>query len=214
MAAAIFRADRVRVELGDTGRSAGLNLTLDPGEPVRLGGPSGAGKTTMLKALARLRPISEGRIYLGRRPYSEIDPTAWRRRVAYLAQQPAMVDGSLVDNLALPFKFKTAGGRGYDPARANELLDRLRLSGLDPGGPAGSLSGGEKARLALVRALLTEPEVILADELLAHLDETTRQPVVELLTEYLVERGAGLVVVTHDPSSWPGGLREVALDTA
>ena len=100
----------------------------------------------------------------------------------YLPQHPVMLAGSVGDNLAYPFRL--AGSEGsFDSGRAEEMLAAAGLKA-DLSGPTKTLSGGEAARAALVRALLTDPEALLADEPLAYLDEASAGLTIALLTGF------------------------------
>lgn len=177
------------------GLSYELDLVLTKGRALLVEGPSGCGKSTLLRVLVRLTP-AEGELALEGSPASAIPPTTWRRRVAYLPQRAVMLPGSVADNLAAGFAARGCRDR-FDEQRAEQLMQRL---GLDlqrvAGQPAGSLSGGEAARVAIVRALLLDPSVVLADEPLAGLDAGAARATGELFVERL-EQGGALVLVSH-----------------
>ncbi|MSO57442.1 MAG: ABC transporter ATP-binding protein [Thermoleophilia bacterium] len=171
-----------------------LELTLDVGcETVALVGPSGAGKTTVLRAIAGLVSPRAGAISLADTAWFDrergIDVPPEGRRVGFLFQEYALFPH-------LTVRQNVAFGAD-DPALVEALLDRLRIGSLAGSRPR-SLSGGERQRVALARALAREPDVLLLDEPLAALDPHTRGTVREELRELLHELRLPAVVVTHD----------------
>jgi molybdate transport system ATP-binding protein len=167
-----------------------LDLTVEPGT-VALVGPSGAGKTTVLRAIAGLMLPERGRIALGNRPWLDtdlgLDLPPERRRVGLVFQEYALFPHmSVRANIAF-------GGRG----RVDELLERFRITSLADARPP-ALSGGERQRVALARALAREPEVLLLDEPLSALDAFTRAHVRGELRDLLRELELPTLIVTHD----------------
>ncbi len=160
-----------------------VSLRLARGECIAVRGPSGAGKTLLLRALADLDP-SSGQVALEGVPRSQYTGPRWRAAVGYLAAEP----GWWAEHAAQHFD---------DWARATLLAARLGLATAIGAEPIARLSTGERGRLALVRALMVEPRVLLLDEPTAGLDEAATQAVEELVAERL-ERGAGALWVTHD----------------
>lgn len=184
-----------------TDRCARVSLTVAPGEVLQVAGPSGSGKTTLLRVLARLQARLSGELTLDGVPAADIPPRQWRRRVGYLPQRPTAFEGTVEDNLQLPFALAVTE-EGYDAGRAAGLLAD---AGLAPGDylerDARTLSGGELQRLALVRSLLTGPRVLLADEPTASVDAATAAALAHSLAGW-VERGGALVLVVHDEGPW------------
>lgn len=188
-------------------RCARVGLAVAPGEVLQIAGPSGSGKSTLLRVLARLRGRLGGELSLDGVPAAEIEPRRWRRRVGYLAQRPAAFDGSVADNLRLPFRLQIADD-GYDEGRARKLLE---LAGLPAGlyeQDARTLSGGELQRLALVRSLLAEPEILLADEPTASVDAATATGLAAAFARWVADGGA-LILVIHDEGPWSALARRV-----
>lgn len=157
-------------------------------------GESGAGKSTLLKLLNNLLTPDRGRIsYMGRDILS-LDPVALRRRAVMVPQSPFIISATVLDNLAMAFRF--AQKPLPVEAQITALLARLYLPvSLDR--EATSLSGGEKQRLALARALLLDPEALLLDEPTGALDEETGDRVMELLASQVRESGKTVIMVTH-----------------
>lgn len=204
MTAPLFQAQALRVGT----RLTGFDLTVEAGEVVAVTGPSGAGKTTALRALAGLLPLDAGTLRLRGEAPEAVGWCAYRRQVHLLLQTPVMLPGSVRDNLAAAFAPAAAAG-ALDPARAGDLLDAVGLGGrLDDA--AAELSVGEAQRVHLVRSLLVEPAVLLLDEPTSALDRANQRRVEDLLRA----RGAALVLVSHDDDQLARlGARAVALPT-
>jgi molybdate transport system ATP-binding protein len=179
-------------------RSFSVDLRLAVGaEVVALVGPSGAGKTTVLRAVAGLHRPDRGRIACGEELWFErrggeraaVDLAPEARSVGYVPQHHALFPHLTVrDNVAFS---------GADGATVDSLLERLRISRLAAVRP-GQLSGGERQRVALARALAREPEVLLLDEPLAALDAHTRRVVRDELAAELRGLAIPALLVTHD----------------
>jgi ABC-type multidrug transport system ATPase subunit len=152
--------------------------------------PSGAGKSTLLRCLNRLLVPASGSVLLDGADIAALEPCALRRRVGLLSQQPVMLPGSVRENLAY----------GLGAVAESRLSDALEAAGLDPSfldRPAQELSGGERARVGLARALTRDPEMLLLDEPTAALDEQVARHVAATLRG-LAASGLGVVVATHD----------------
>ncbi len=180
----------------------GVDLSLAPGERAALLGPSGCGKTTLLHLAGALdRPdagrVRVGELDLGALPERSLD--RFRRRSLGLVLQ----DGGLLptltvlENLLLPLEL--AGRRGPAArAAARALLRRLELEEAANRYPD-ALSGGERQRLAVARAVIHGPGLVLADEPTGSLDGERRREVLAVLGDLAAERGATVLVATHDP---------------
>jgi len=206
---ALLSATGVRVEIPDRPPVA-LELGLGPGEAVQLAGPSGCGKSTLLRVLCRLEAAAAGALCLGGQPARQVSPQAWRRRVNLVPQRPAMLDGTVRDNLQAGFMFRASSSPPDDLEQ--QLRDHMQGLDLDPDRlleqDARTLSGGEAARVALVRALLLQPEVLLCDEPTAALDRERAERLVGVLGAW-VGSGGALVLVAHDDGPWDGLQRRV-----
>ncbi|MEU6409019.1 ABC transporter ATP-binding protein [Microbispora sp. NPDC046933] len=168
-----------------------VDLRIEPGEFVSVVGPSGCGKSTLLEVVAALQDPADGSVRVAGEPL-----TAPRDRTAIVFQESATLPWrTVIDNIAFALQ-----ARGVDKrtrrARARELLDVVGLSGFGDHYPQ-QLSGGMRQRVAMARAMSTEPDLILADEPFGALDEQTRLIMaVELLR--VVERiGCGVLFITH-----------------
>ena len=193
-----------RIVVGrDSGFVLDLSLTIPAGRTVALLGPNGAGKSTAVAALAGLLPLDDGRIVLGDRVLDE--PTGDRfvapehRRIGVVFQDYVLFPHmTVIRNVA--FGLETRGAPRSSAERQAEVwLDRLGLLGLARRRPA-DLSGGQAQRVALVRALITQPELLLLDEPLAALDVTTRTRLRRTLAEHLGAFAGPKLLITHDPT--------------
>ncbi|HKH22482.1 MAG TPA: phosphate ABC transporter ATP-binding protein [Solirubrobacterales bacterium] len=155
-------------------------------------GPSGSGKSTLLRLLNRLADPGSGSVAYEGRDVRELDPLALRREVSLVPQLPALVDGSVHDNVAFGPRLT---GRSFDARSC------LELAGLDPAfedRDAAKLSVGEQQRVMLARALALEPRVLLLDEPTSALDQAARDAVEGTLRRLRARTAISLVVVTHD----------------
>ncbi len=193
-------ANAVSVSLGDTQVLAGLDLGIAAGEVVGLIGPNGAGKTTLLRAMAGLLPLDGGDIRVHGQPLQGIDRTTLAQTLAYLPQNGESHWSVTVETLVmlgrLPYRGPWRGPADSDRAAVARALDACDVAQFR-NRPVTQLSGGERTRVLLARALAGEPKILLADEPVACLDPAHQIDVMETLRN-LAASGAGVVVVMHD----------------
>ena len=180
-----FEYRDVTVEGDDGPIIAGFCACVPAQGLTALVGPSGVGKTTLLRLLNRLDDPDHGQVVLDGRDVREYDVLELRRRVQYVGQVPVTFAGSVADNVGSP-----------DPA---SLLDRVGLSPALLDRPADLLSVGEAQRMTLARALALGPDCLLLDEPTSALDSVSRVGV-ERLVRGLADGGLTVLMVTHDPS--------------
>jgi len=198
--ALVFEAVGYRIEGqgGELTLLQGIDLEIPPGKITALFGPSGGGKSTLLRLVTRLARPDRGRILWQGDDLSALDPQTLRRRIALVPQQPHMFEGNLLDNLQLPFRWR----RQPLPTPASEALQlvlaQCRIDAALLERPARQLSIGQQQRVALARALLLEPELLLLDEPTSALDRPTADHLGETLRDLRDERQLTLLLVTHD----------------
>ena len=175
----------------------GVSFDVSAGECIACIGPSGCGKTTFLRTLAGLIDAEEGEVALHGKLPGEHGWPAFRRRVVYVSQRPALLDDSVRHNLQRPFEYVAAAG-AFPESRAGELLAGLRLGNGAMEKNARELSVGQQQRVCLVRSLLVEPEVLLLDEPTSALDEEAVDLVEELLIREAKKSGLAVLIVTHN----------------
>jgi putative ABC transport system ATP-binding protein len=192
----------------------GVSLGVAPGEVVAVTGPSGCGKSTLLHAAAGLLRPASGTVRLFGRDVAGLDDTerARLRRtdLALVLQFGQLVDELTgTDNVALPLLLD-----GHDPAEARELarhhLARCGAEDVADAVPP-DMSGGQAQRVAVARALVTSPRLVLADEPTGSLDSLGGRALLDLLLAETGSRGTALVVVTHDNTVAARAHREVRL---
>jgi len=175
-------------------------FALRTGERVAITGPSGSGKSVFLRALALLDPLDAGRILWHGAPLGRAALPRYRRNVAYIRQRPALVDGSVEDNLRYPFELGVYRDLRFDRERAAMLAGQAGRGGDFLGKRASELSGGEAQIAALIRVLQLAPEVLLLDEPTAALDPASSLAI-EALVEAWFDAAPGChasVWVSHD----------------
>ena len=166
----------------------GVNLSVKPGEKVAIIGRSGAGKSTLLNILGGLERPTSGTVT---RP----------KNVGFVFQQyHLMPELTVLENVLLPSMAKAQRPNGSRRARAADLLHRVGLKDRLDHLPS-ELSGGEMQRVALARALVTDPELVLADEPTGNLDAFTGAEILKILTELSAGSETALVMVTHSPEA-------------
>ncbi len=174
----------------------GVSFTVPRGGALTLVGPSGSGKSSLLRCLNRLVEPTGGTVRFDGRDIRAWDPRELRRRAALVMQTPVMFEGRVRENLAL--HPADAPGDFSEPRLAQALVE----VGLDAGmmeRDATTLSGGEKQRVAIARTLLRDPQALLLDEPTSALDPPNTALVVETICRLRDTRGLTVVAVTHQP---------------
>jgi putative ABC transport system ATP-binding protein len=198
--AALFEVDRLSVVYPTLrGRSSvpvleDVSFGLARGSSLTLVGPSGSGKSTLLRCLNRLEEPTHGTVHFDGREIRSIDPRELRQRAALVMQTPVLFDGTIRDNLRL----RPLADRGDPPERRLlGALDEVGLPGDLLNRPAATLSVGEKQRVTLARALLTDPDALLLDEPTSALDPPNVALVTEAILRLRRTRALTIVAVTH-----------------
>ncbi len=178
----------------------GVSVQLHAGTRLALNGPSGAGKTLLLRALAMLDPVDEGELLWQGETIGRGGVPAFRSRAIYLHQRPALIGESVEAALRRPFRLKVHGQAQYDEPRIMAWLGRLGRTGGLLRQPTAELSGGERQIVALLRAVQLDPAVLLLDEPTAALDADAADAVERLVAEWFdaAPSERALCWVSHD----------------
>ena len=180
----------------------GLSLSVEPGESVAIMGASGSGKSTLLHLLGGLDDADHGSITVGGREILALKPTAAARlrqsQISFVFQFHYLLsDLTAAENVAMPLLIQRVR-RGEALDRAQTLLRDVGLSDRSEH-PVTHLSGGEQQRVAVARALVTEPQLILADEPTGNLDASISDEIARTLTNYTATHSHMAVIATHNP---------------
>lgn len=180
----------------------GVNLTVTRGEFVSIIGPSGVGKTTLLRLISTFDTPSSGEIWFNDQLINKLsrrDLLRYRQNIGFMFQSPRdnLIWGlTALDNVLLPLHY-SGNFQLHQRERAFELLNRLGLTGKEERKPA-ELSGGEQQRVAIAVALANDPKLLLADEPTGELDTETTKEIIEYLREINEVFSLSIIVVTHD----------------
>jgi iron complex transport system ATP-binding protein len=193
-------ATGVHVRLGGRPVLHGVDLSVTPGEIVAVIGANGAGKSTLLKALAGLIAPEEGSVAIGSRSLAELDRRALGRELAYLPQERAVHWPLTVRRIValgrLPFRARVAGPSAEDQASVDAAMAAMDVTAFADR-PATELSGGERARVLLARALAQRPRFLVADEPTTGLDPAHGLELFAQFVRMAAERRA-VIVALHD----------------
>lgn len=187
-----------------------VNLTVSPGEHLALTGPSGGGKSTLLKVALLFEPVDEGAVLWNKREVRVADLTTHRSRFLYIGQKPLPFEGTAEEYLDLPFTFAANRNLRADRAEQDRLMESL---GLDPAlkkSPYTRLSGGEQQRLTIIQGLQLERGFCLLDEVTSSLDQESMRAVIRHFSQ---DKDRTVLAVTHSPEWLDFGFTEVHLDS-
>ncbi len=183
-----------------------LSLVVSPREKIAIVGESGVGKSTILRAMVGLVPVESGQMYIDSTPVQPDTVQDIRRKVAFLEQEPILGAELCKESLLLPFQFKSHRKHLPDNDRIQDVLAQVGLPAAILEKSTKVVSGGEKQRLVLARALLLNNRIILADEPTSGLAAEQRASIVDLLTSM---PGLTLLAVTHQPEEWQGRVNRI-----
>jgi phospholipid/cholesterol/gamma-HCH transport system ATP-binding protein len=179
----------------------GTNLSIYKGEITTIIGKSGGGKSVLLKHIIGLLEQDSGTILFEGRPVSEMNKAerkALKRKCSYMFQGTALFDSlTIYENISLPLKETTSLPESEIDRRVRDKMDQLDLHEIDEKYPS-QLSGGMKKRVALARALVTDPEIVLFDEPTTGLDPIRKKAVHQMISDYQQKFGFTGVVISHD----------------
>ena len=193
----ILDLTKISLSFDDKTLFSDVSLTIDQGGFIVIRGASGSGKSSFLRLLNRLTEPTSGTIYSDGTTLSSTEVTGYRRRVGYVQQTPILISGTVLENLTLPFRYKSATTSTPDRARLEADLASFNLNDVKLDDAADNLSVGQKQRIALIRTLLTEPDIILGDEPTSALDPESRLIVEDRLRRINKEKNTTIILVTH-----------------
>ena len=205
----VFQKDGVVVDV-----LRGIDFAADRGEFITIMGPSGAGKSTFLHILGTLdKPTAGTVLFSGRdiRGFTEDEESRFRNeQVGFIFQfYHLLQDFNVIENIMMPLLIKRVKPAEAS-ARAEAFLETIELTHRRSHKP-GELSGGEQQRVAVARALINEPELILADEPTGNLDRKTGREVLAQILKIRQRLSATLILVTHDPEIGAVGERKLTM---
>lgn len=197
----MIKIENIKKRFGTLQVLKGINLTVNDGEIISIAGPSGAGKTTLLQIIGTLDKPDEGNVcYNGTDVFSlkEKELSQFRNRnIGFIFQfHQLLPEFTALENVCIPAMIAKTDKREY-MKRAKELLDFLGLKDRMEHKPS-ELSGGEKQRMAVARALINRPAVILADEPSGSLDTKNKEELHKIFFNLRKETGQTFIIVTHD----------------
>jgi putative ABC transport system ATP-binding protein len=163
---------------------------------VIIQGESGAGKSTILKLLNRFCDYTNGKILFNDRELKDFRVEELRRSIIYLPQLPVMKQATIEENLSFPYRFRVHEGKQFDLTEARKWLDYFQLE-LPVDTDVHTLSIGQRQRIALIRAMILLPEVLLLDEPLASLDKRNRLIIEQKIESLVRTAGLTVIMVTH-----------------
>ncbi len=180
-----------------------LSFGMERGDIIDLVGPSGSGKSSLLTACARLNPHAHGMFVLDGMGSDEFSAQQWRRDVSYLPQKPILTGKDVAEAIRLPWTLAIRGKEGkaarlLPDERIRTTLDAMGCEDIDLTRAPHDLSGGQAARVALARTLLTDPKVLLADEVDAGLDDDNASKVAAIMAD-AAAHGMAIIRIRHRP---------------
>ncbi|WP_079707775.1 ABC transporter ATP-binding protein [Paraliobacillus ryukyuensis] len=187
-----------------------ISLTINKGDSLTIIGPSGSGKTTLLNVIGGMVPLTNGEIFVEKQAIHQLTTSELqkyrRTNIGYIFQDYRLFDQfTVLENIMLPQWPYQSKEKMEEKAKA--LLKELHISHRETALPA-SLSGGEKQRVAIGRAILHQPDILLCDEPTGNLDEVNRNNVMDILN-MLREQGITIILVTHDHEVAKHGTKKI-----
>lgn len=195
MAEEILRLENVGFEAGGQQILKKIHLTVEKGKIVTVTGPSGGGKSTLLKMMGMLISPTSGTIYYKGQDMLDYEPTEYRKEVSYFFQNAVLFDDTVRENLAFPARIREDR---FDEARAKNGLETLQLPTSYIDKSIKDLSGGERQRVALIRNLMYPPKVLLMDEVTSSLDKENREIIISFIQQLNKNEEVTILWITHN----------------
>lgn len=206
----ILRFKNVSYRANDTMLLNNLNLSINEGDFISISGPSGSGKSTFFKLTNHLISPGSGEIIYRNKNIMEYDPVHLRKKICLCSQMPYLFGDRVLDNLLFPFLQRKLA---INMDLVNKYLSFLNLDESILHKNPKNLSGGEKQRIAIIRAIATKPDILLLDEVTSALDEANTSAVEELIKK-LNSNGVTILWITHDSSQYQRlGNRRINIET-
>ncbi|MGZ4997665.1 MAG: ABC transporter ATP-binding protein [Methylobacter sp.] len=191
----IIRFERVSVTVHEKTILSDISFSLFPGQKAVLCGKSGSGKSSVLRSLLGLHPITSGTVYFQEEALTSSSVRSIRSHTAYIGQEPMLGAENVREALLLPFQFKTHREHRPTEAQLIEALHRLQLPSDILSRESNRISGGEKQRIALARGLLLGKKLYLLDEVTSALDAQSKQVVFDVFSDPHLT----VLSIAHDP---------------
>jgi len=172
-----------------------IQCSIEKGDFLSITGPSGSGKSTLLKIIATILSKTSGEIAYKGKALEDYEATAYRKEVSYCFQTPVLFGKTVRDNLEFPYEIRKVV---FDSEKAVAYLKSVGLPEEYLDKSINSLSGGEKQRIALIRNVLFQPEILLLDEVTSALDEANRQIIWEWLRDMREHSDMTILMVSHN----------------
>lgn len=195
MAEEILRLENVGFEADGQQILKNIHLTVEKGTIVTVTGPSGGGKSTLLKMMGMLISPTSGTIYYKDQDMLDYEPTEYRKEVSYFFQNAVLFDDTVRENLSFPARIREDR---FDEARAKNGLETVQLPASYIDKPIKDLSGGERQRVALIRNLMYPPKVLLMDEVTSSLDKENREIIISFIQQLNKNEEVTILWITHN----------------
>lgn len=205
----LIELKKVGYQVDDTPILQDINLSIDAQEWVTLSGPSGGGKSTLVRLIASLLSPTSGTLLFDGQSVEDYDPIAYRRRVSYSFQQPTLFGQTVRDNLSFPYQIRQLP---FDEERAVSGLEYVGLNASDLDKGVNDLSGGQRQRVALLRNVMIYPEVLILDEVTAGLDAENKAFVWSLVEHFNQDDNLTIIAITHDQTEIDTAKRLVTIE--
>ncbi len=197
----ILQAEDVSIGVSEPNRlrvlSDGINFSVKAGEILPIIGSSGVGKSTLLRSLVRLNQFASGKVTFSGRLLETWQPTELRTKMIYVQQTPNWNDGNVHDILTKPFSYKAVTTTKPSRSQLRDLMVDFSINSDLLDQSASLLSGGEAQRIALLRAILLDPQMLLLDEPTANLDPESQDIVIKFMKEWVHEKSRAILWVVH-----------------